>query len=347
MSSILYIIGALLIFGLIVISHELGHFLVGRACGIGVEEFSMGFGPKLLGFTGKTTQYSLRAIPLGGYCRFVGEDEENDRPDAMKNQNVWKRIFTVFAGPFMNFVLAYLAIIVFLMAVGFQFTAPYVAEVAPGMNAQAAGMMVGDVVTSLNGEEIPFSAEGASALRAAVQASDPAMPIQFTVRRGEETLTIPVAATKTDEGYMIGISMGAAAYRFTLWEALPEGIAMMKNIMVTMLDALKNLFFKGEGVEDTMGPVGVISFMSKEISQGFDMVLNLIVVISLNLGIMNLLPFPALDGGRLVFLLVEAVRGKPVKPEHEGWVHAAGFIALMGLVVVITYRDILRLITGG
>lgn len=346
MTTILYFILALLLFGLIVFTHELGHFLAARASGIGVEEFSLGFGPKLVGWQGKSTQYSLRLIPLGGYCRFYGEDEQSDREDAFNHQSVSKRILTVFSGPFMNFVLAYLAVLVYLMAVGYLFYAPLVADVTPGMNAEAAGIRAGDVVVEAEGEAIPFSEQGYERLVGLIQHADPAQPIDLVVERDGQRMKLAVAAQPVGESYQIGIVLGAAQYRYPLGEALGQSVVAIKNITQLMLESLGKLFTTGEGLDQTTGPVGLISVMTQTVQQGFDMVLNLIVVISLNLGLINLLPLPALDGGRLVFLLVEAVRRKPVKPEYEGWVHAAGFVLLLGLIVLITFKDISRLITG-
>lgn len=346
MSTILYVILALLLFGVIVFAHELGHFLSARACGIGVEEFALGFGPRLLGWRGRHCQYSLRLIPLGGYCKFYGEDEQSDREDAFNRQNVWKRILTVFSGPFMNFVLAYLAVVVYLMAVGAIFYAPLVADVTPGMGAAAAGMQAGDVVVEVEGQAIPFSEEGYGQMVARIQSCDPAQPIRMVVEREGERLDMQVSAQQVGDSYQIGILVGTVQYRYPLGQALGQSFVAIKNITQLMLDSLGKLFTTGEGMDQTTGPVGLISVMTESIQQGFSMVLNLIVVISLNLGLINLLPLPALDGGRLVFLLVEAVRRKPVKPEYEGWVHAAGFVLLMGLIVLITFRDIARLITG-
>lgn len=347
MGNLLYILLALVIFGVIVCSHELGHYLAARAVGIGVEEFSVGFGPKLFGWKRKGIAYSLRLIPLGGYCRFVGDDETDERPDAINNQSVWKRIVTVFSGPFMNFVLAYVVAFLFLTCAGVWYSVPQVTGLTQGLNAQSAGIEVGDVITSVNGEEIAFNGAGASDLRNAVQAAPADQPLEFGIARGDQTLTISIAPSDTAEGRQIGILMGAMNYRYPVGAAFTESFRWLGEILHLMVDSLKNLFTTGEGIEDTVGPVGLISVMSTEIQRGWETALTLTMIISLNLGLVNLLPIPALDGGRLVILLVEAVRRKPIKPEYEGWIHAAGFLLLIGVVVVVTYRDIVRLVTGG
>ena len=174
-------------------------------------------------------------------------------------------------------------------------------------------------------------------------------PIDFTVERDGERLTFSVApAAMTDEtgatAYMIGIVFPGRTYN--LGEALAEAPRLMVDFVKMMLDALKNLVFHGQGVNDMAGPVGIISVVSEVAREGFYMVLYILFIISLNLGLMNLLPLPALDGGRLVFLIVEAIRRKPVPPEKEGMVHGIGMLLLLGLIVVITWQDIARLIAG-
>jgi regulator of sigma E protease len=347
MSGILYFVVALMVFGLIVFAHELGHYLVARASGIRVLEFAVGFGPKLVKWRRKDIDYSLRLLPLGGYCKFEGEDESTGDPRAFTNAPVGKRFLTIFAGPAMTFVLAYLAVAVFLMAVGVSFALPVVHDITSGMPAENSGLMAGDVITAVDGEPIERSEAGAAKLVALIGESQPDEAVTLTVDRGGQTVAVSVAPQETSAGGKIGITLGAETRRYSPGEALAISGGRVYDITRLMVDSLKNLIFRGEGVEDAMGPVGIISFMTEEISRDFETVLNLIVIISLNVGLINLLPLPALDGGRLVFLLVEAVRRKPIKPEYEGWVHAAGFVLLLGLLVVLTYQDIMRKVTGG
>ncbi len=348
MSGILYLFVALLVFGLIIFVHELGHFLAARATGIRVLEFAMGFGPKLVGWRRKETDYSLRLLPLGGYCKFEGEDESSGDPRAFTNAPVWKRFLSIFAGPAMNFVLAYLTVAIFFLAIGFVHTFPIIQSVTPGMTAEAAGFLAGDRVTALNGQPIENSEAGAKRLSELIGAGRPENPVTLTVDRGGQKLDITVAPQLAEEGrYRIGIEL-AGSVSHSLGGSLIMAGRDIYEVTGLMLGALKGLIFRGEGFQDTMGPVGIVSFMTDEISQGnIATIVNLIMIISLNVGLINLLPLPALDGGRLVFLLIEAVRRKPIKPEYEGWVHAAGFFVLIGLILVFTYRDIVRLATGG
>lgn len=340
LNSILYILLAIVILGVIIVCHEFGHFIVGRLCGIGVVEFSVGFGPKILGWKHKGTQFSLRAIPLGGFCKFVGEDENNSAPDAMNNASVWKRILTVFAGPAMNFVLAFLTGIVVLCMFSTADVYPEIRQVVDASAAQEAGLLPGDEITAVNGEAIAHNASGTQALREAVQTGE---TIALTVSRGGETLSIDVSpkAIRAEDGaqaYQLGVTFATRNYGF--FEAIPASGKMMANVTEQLFTTLKNLIFHGTGADEMTGTVGTVVVISEVVQRDSSMIWDIIFLISLNLGIMNLLPIPALDGGRLVFLIVEAIRRKPVPPEKEGMVHLIGFALILILFVVLTWHDI-------
>ncbi len=347
--TIVYIIFSIVILGLIVLIHELGHFIAGRLCGIGVVEFSIGFGPKLFGWTRKDIMYSVRGIPFGGYCKFVGEDEENPRPDAMNAQPVWKRIVTVIAGPLMNVLLAYIVAVIALSSFALYTLLPVVDNVLPDMPAQAAGFEGGDVIVSVNGNKVSYDGLGTEAIRSAVQTSDHDQPVMFVVLRGGTEVTIPVVpmAVETQQEKADGTIAKGTAYQIGI-EFTPLQVTSptfyIKTATVGMLSSLKNIVFKGEGTENLSGPVGIISDMSAQVTQGPPTILQFVILISLSLGVMNLLPLPALDGGRLVFLVVEGIRRKPVPPEKEGFVHAIGFVLLFGLLIVVTVKDVWNII---
>ena len=352
MLRILYILIAICILGFIVTVHEFGHYIVGRLCGIGIVEFSVGFGPKLFGFKRKGIQYSLRAIPLGGFCSFVGEDENNSAPNAMNNQPVWKRFLTVAAGPAMNFVLAFVFCAILLSSFILAEYLPRIDYIYENTPAAECGLELGDVIVDINGTAISFDGEGMELARSVILEADPSLPVELTVQRDSGITVIPVQpAAIVDEAtgetaYQIGIAFGGRTYRFG--EALARSCGYMVEFTREMLLSLKDLVFHGTGVDEMMGPVGIISFVSDQVaSDAMYAVVNLIFVLSLNVGIMNLLPLPGLDGGRLIFLIIEAIRRKPLPPEKEGMVHGAGLMLLLALIVFITYQDIARLITGG
>lgn len=352
MLKLLYILIAVVMLGFIVTIHEFGHYLVGRLCGIGIVEFSVGFGPKIISFERKGILYSVRCIPLGGYCSFVGEDQDHSAPNAMNNQPVWKRFLTVLAGPAMNFVIAFIFGVILLTCYMTAENLPRISQVYPGTSASICGIEAGDIVTEVNGTPIPYSQEGILQIRSAILDDTALEDISITVDRHGETRSFSIVPQEvTDEAtgktvLQIGVAFGGRHFR--LGEALPQTFRFMWNFTGEMLGSLRDLVFKGQGIDQLSGPVGIISLASDYVySEKLYAVVYLIFLLSLDIGIMNLLPLPALDGGRLVFLIVEAVRRKPIPPEKEGMVHAAGMMLLLALIVFITYKDIYRLITGG
>lgn len=349
--QILYILLAILMLGFIVTVHEFGHYIVGRLCGIGILEFSVGFGPKLLGFKHKDIQYSLRLIPLGGYCAFLGEDGENPAPNAMNNQPVWKRFLTVAAGASMNFVLAFLFCAILLSSFITAEYQPRITHIYENTPAAECGLALGDVITEINGVAISYDGTGVETAQQIISAADENHLLTFGVLRDGEALEFSIQPerivdeTSGETRLQLGVAFGGRTYRFG--EALKRSAGYMVEFTGMMLESLKDLVFHGTGADDMMGPVGIISFVSDQISSDtLYTVVNLIFVLSLNVGIMNLLPLPGLDGGRLVFLIIEAIRRKPIPPEKEGMVHAAGLVLLLLLILFITYKDIIRLFTG-
>lgn len=346
MSTILYFIVALLLLALFIFVHELGHFLAARATGIGVKEFSLGFGPKLWGRLGKTgTQYALRIIPMGGYCAFYGEDgEESDREDAYRRQKVWKRMIATVAGPLMNVALAYVAMVILMLAVETILMVPMIYQVTSGSSAEAAGLQAGDVVVSVDGTEISYDTQGIDDLRALVQEAVP-QDLSLVVQRDGQLLTRQVTPQQAQDGsWLIGITLGESYYR-SLGAALTDGGRALSQVAVDIVGILGRILSTGEGVEDTTGVVGTVTLMAQTVQQGFVMVLYMVAVISLNLGIFNLLPLPALDGGHLLLQVIEVIRRKPMKPQHEIWIQSAGFLLIIGIFVLTTYQDIVRLIS--
>jgi len=299
-------------------------------------------GPKLFGWTRKGIQYSVRLLPVGGYCRFVGEDDDDPSPDAMNNRPVWRRFLTVLAGPVMNFVLA------FAIAIGIYCAIPMMKDVTPcvdtlseGLPAVESGLQTGDVVTHVNGEEIPYSAEGVAALQQAIQEND---AVELTVDRAGEALsfTLTPAASDEEEGRkLIGVTFTAEYARDTFPEAIRDAWGLTKRASTLMIDVLRNLIFKFQGAEDVTGAIGMVAVVSRELQTDFSLILDFMFVISLNLGIINLIPFPGLDGSRLLFLIIEGIRRKPIPAEKEGLVHMVGLVILLGLAAVLAVHDIM------
>ena len=347
--TVVNIIYAILMLVFIIIVHELGHYTAGRLCGVGIEEFSVGFGPVLLQRERKGILYSLRAVILGGYVRFLGEDGENDDPRAFNNQPVWKRFVTVLAGPAMNFVLAYVVAVVMLTGYGLYTdeVVPMVNGLVAGTPAVESGLQERDVIVAVDGEAISYDQEGYERLKELMAAHTQGEPLSLTVSRDGREIGIVTGLYQDGDGeWKMGIYMGNMRVRMGLGEALGYGGRMMVMLTRELLNALRRLVFHGEGVNEMAGTVGIVNEVSRTIGTGFDMALYWILLISANLGMVNLLPLPALDGGRLVFLIVEGIRRKPVPRDKEGLVHLAGLAMFFILFIVLTYHDILKIIAG-
>lgn len=343
----MYIIIGILLLGILIAVHEFGHFIAARATGIEVMEFAIGMGPKLFGWTSKKsgTKFSLRCIPLGGFCAFYGEDDVEgksvDDPRAYGKQNVWKRIITVAMGPLMNFVLAFVVAFSFFFFLGEMVNVPTVGSLMEGYPAAQAGLLPGDRIIAVNGTDM--SGADVYAVSAALAQGDTAAVT--VLREGtEHAFTIQPMWNEEESRYLIGIYFGQERVKLDFLNSLRAGWQNCVRAGTAVFDALGSLFTK-EGMEQVSGPVGAVAVVAQEVkANGVDAFLSLLMLISVNLGLMNLLPIPGLDGSRIVFHLIEAVRGKPIKPEHEAMVHLIGMVFLFGLMIFFTYKDILRLI---
>lgn len=353
MIRFIYILLALILLSLIVSIHEFGHYIVARLCGINIVEFSVGFGPKIFGWKRKGIQYSLRWIPLGGYCSFGDDEEDKPLPNAFNRAPVWKRFLTLIAGPGMNFLLAFVACIVLLSNFYYAELQPRITGIGIGTPAESAGLALGDVVTKINGADVSYDGAGVETVREIIRRDGLNAPLELTVNRDGEELLLYLTPEllsvdeATGQGTLqIGVNFGGRYYSFP--EAVRDSFGTMAQTTSALLDALKDLIFRGEGMEEMSGTVGTVVLMSDMMQDSqLQAAVYLTVFISLNLGVINLLPLPALDGGRLLLLLLEAIRRKPLPREKEGMVHAIGFLLLIGIFVFLTYHDIVRLITGG
>ena len=349
--TILSILLAIALLGILITVHEFGHFMAARLTGIAVKEYSVGLGPKLIQWQSRKheTLFTLRPIPMGGYCMFYGDetDQQNaDDPRAFDKAAVWKRMLTVFCGPLMNFVLAFAVAIGLMAGYAMMPAQPVFDLVEAGMPAQAAGIQPGDTLLAVDGA--PVSIGDAGALTAAIAALPEGGQLTLTLQRGAETLTVPLTpAYDAAEGRArIGVTIRSAA-PLPAGMVIPAAWQSCLNASTAILDSLGKLVTTGEGMEDTAGPVGVVQIIAEQTrTGGLEIFLSLAVIISINLGLVNLLPIPGLDGSRLVFMLVEAIRRKPISRKVENAVHLAGYALLLGLMLLFTFRDVGRIIGG-
>jgi len=346
LGSLLYWILAILTFSLVVIVHELGHFGAARLTGTGVMEFAIGFGPKLWARKAKSgVLYSLRALPFGGYCRFVSEDEPGceDREDSYYRQAVWRRALISVAGPLMNVLMAVALIFLIYCAVGLPGVEPVIGGLMPGLPAEQAGFQAGDRIVSVNGVAVETAAEVSQGITAAGDTD-----IAFGIRRGAEEITLRAQPRWVEaEGRgMIGIEYKIVRFRLGLWESFKNSWIVTGNMATEIFRVLRNLIFKGEGIGELSGPIGTVVIIKEQTQQGGLLnYMQLAAIISVNLGLFNMLPVPGLDGSKLIFLAIEKVRGKRMNPNKEGAVLLIGFALMVCLMALAMYQDIVRLLT--
>lgn len=334
------------VFGVLIFIHELGHFLAARRAGVRVHEFALGFGPRLLGWRRGHTQYSVRALPLGGFVRMAGmhpgEEDLAEVPPAERflHKPVGARAAIIFAGPAMNLALAALLFTILFGWVGVPEFRLVVAEVLPGSPAEQAGLRPGDRLLAVDGDPLAEWPE----LVQRVQSS-PGRPLRLTVERAGQRLELTVTPRphpSDPRRGVIGVRPEIVQVRRPALAAVRDGLAWTARVTVGFVDALVRLA-RGQGGSEVIGPVGIGQQLGEAAQAGWAQLLFFAAVLSANLALVNLLPIPALDGSRLLFLAVEAVRGRPLDPEKEHVIHLIGFALLLLLGIVITYRDILRL----
>lgn len=343
----LQIILAIVAFGLLVIVHEFGHFISAKRGGVQVNEFWIGMGPTLLKKEHNGTLYCLKALPFGGACVMEGEDSESDNDHAFGKASLPRRMLIVAAGALMNFLVGFLIVLAVIQPNGPNggYIVSTLDSVDPASTAAAeGGLQAGDEVLEVDGYNILLRSDFEMALSRGADTT-----YEIVVRRDCEKVTLPaVVLEATIEGEdgrkMIGLTFAEQ----------PDSIGMHINMAVrTSLNYARlvwvslGMLVSGQvGVDQLSGPVGVASVMATTASYSIAAFLQLVAFISINLGVMNLLPLPALDGGRLVFLIIEGIRRKPVPAKYEGYIHAAGLMLLLALMVYVTGQDILRIVSG-
>ena len=331
---------ALIIFSAIVIFHELGHFLLAKWNGIEVIEFSLGMGPRLLSHVWGDTRYSLKLLPIGGSCQMVGEEEASDSAGAFGNKSVWARIAVVAAGPVFNFILAWVLALIIVGSVGYDNT---MVDIIPDSAAAEAGMEDGDQIISINGSRTWLYRE--VSLYSSLHQGQTATVV---FERNGEKQTVVLTPKQSDTGaYLYGFSRTVQREKGGALETVGYSCAEIRYWLKATVESLKMLIGGQVGLEEMSGPVGIVStigdtYKESRVDGWYYVTMNMIMIaifLSVNLGVMNLLPIPALDGGRLVFLILEAIRGKAIPQEKESMVHFTGFVLLMGLMAVILFSD--------
>lgn len=369
-----------LIFLILISLHEFGHFIMAKSIGVPVLEFSVGMGPAIFKKQKGETLYSLRAFPVGGYCRLEGEDEASDSSKGFSNQKIWKRFLVLCAGAVFNLILGFL-IFIAIVGIGKEYNSNIVSEVDERAYVSESGLMSGDKIISINGKRVSFYedislytsefSEGEDfsieVLRNGEKltfSSKPSVNIT-TYTYGEDYIEITdeinsvketnkledqqippeyMGETATITRYIIGFV--PKREEVTIFNIIPQAwnysLFVTKNVYMAIFD----LFTGRSGLDNVSGPVGVVKVVHDAVNSGVNSVINVLFImamLTINLGIFNLLPIPALDGGKIFFLLIELVRGKPVPPEKEGAVHTIGLILLLVLAVVIFFNDIMNI----
>lgn len=364
------IIVAILIFTVIIVIHELGHFLLAKKNGVSVTEFSIGMGPRIItiakgekGFIWKVllsqkgfeslegcenfTKYSIKLLPIGGSCMMLGEDELIEDENAFNRKSVWARISVIFAGPFFNFALAFVLAIVILSIAGHD--APKISSLEPGYPMEEAGFEVGDEITEINDYNIDVAREISVYFQFHRLTEE---PVEIQYKRDGEKQSAVINPIKNEDGlYRLGFSYNAPKEKLSPIGVIKYSFIEVKYWIKVTVESLGQLIAGKVSKDEIAGPVGIVNIVGGAIEQSksygamttFLSILNMCIILSANLGVMNLLPIPALDGGRLVFLFLEVLRGKPIDQEKEGMVHLVGMIALLVLMAFVMYNDITRL----
>ena len=349
-----YIIAAIFIFGVLIAVHELGHFLAAKACGVRVNEFSIGMGPALFHRQKGETEYAIRILPIGGYCTMDGEDEESDDPRSLTKQSLWKKLLIFAAGALMNFLAGFLLILILYSGTS-TFSTTQVAGFAPEFDQEASSLQAGDVLWSINGERVYLFSD---------------IDLLLNLGGGQEAELVVVRdGEKVDLGkvslpYQTYTGTNGQAYNGYGIYVVGEESSVLRVVKYSWLNAvdfvrlvrlsLQMLLTGGASIQDLSGPVGIVSTItqvgkeSETVAIAVQNIIYFAALIAVNLAVMNLLPLPALDGGKIFFLLLDAVTlalfKRKIPDKYENYVHTAGFLLLMGLMLVVTFTDISKLI---
>lgn len=326
----------ILLFSVMVIPHEFGHFAAAKLSGIKVNEFSVGMGPKIFQKQGKETKYSIRIFPIGGFCAMEGEDEESDNPRAFNNVSTLKKIFVLSSGAIMNILVALLLMIITIEIIGTPTNV--IGSIEKNSPAEMAGLRAGDRIVELDNKEINSWEKFVQEMR-----TKESEQIEIGVERKENYKKFIINPIYKDGRQVIGVTSKPA---HNLFKSIIYGSKSTWQINSAMYSGLyKMVTGKVNFKKNVAGPIGIISLVGKTSKEGFISFIYLAVIISINLAVINMLPFPALDGGRILFTLIRKITGNAISDEMEGKIHLAGFAILIALLIFVTWNDILRLIS--
>jgi len=341
MNTILTILAAIIIFAILIFVHEFGHFIAAKLSDIKVHEFAIGMGPKLFSLAKGETKYSLRLLPIGGYCALEGENSQSTDSRAFINKHPLKRLIVLVSGAFMNILLGFVLLIIVTSTMP-QIPTTQISHVDKNSAAYLSGIIEGDIITKVNSVSTPIY----KSLR--FELSDTkGNETEFTLIRNGEKIKLNVTPEFKDGTYIFGITFAQMDNSIftTLKQSFHETVFYSRVIIETFFDLLRGRL----GVEQMSGPIGIVSEIGGAVEEaaqtgyvGFMNLILLAVLLTVNLGVFNLLPIPALDGGRILFVLIELIRRKPLPPEKEGLVHTIGLIALLLVSVFIAYLDITK-----
>lgn len=350
--NILLIIIAILLFGLIIFIHEFGHFFTAKMSGVKVNEFALGMGPQLIKFKKGETLYSLRLFPIGGFCQMEGEDEASNDEGSFSNKPVYKRMIIVTAGAIMNIILGFVIMIIILCQQEY-YPSNTIDKFADNAVSSNYGLQAGDEILSINEYKVMTDKDLSFAL-----SMDKDHIVDMVVSRNGNKIyleNVKFGTKQLDDGTQIlALDFYVKPIPRTFLSVITQSFKSTISMVRIVFASLRGLIVGQFGFNELAGPIGAASAIGEAASAGLEInfvqainnILTMMVVITVNLGIFNLLPLPALDGGRFVFLIIEAIRRKPIDQKYEGWVHAAGFAILLIFMAIVTISDILRLTTG-
>ncbi|MBR2208069.1 MAG: RIP metalloprotease RseP [Synergistaceae bacterium] len=341
------LIAFIIVIAVCVIVHEYGHYITAKILGVQVHEFAFGMGPAILQHRNKKTKmlWSWRLFPIGGFCRLAGMNEEEEGESVIsgkgfEEQAAWKRFLILLNGSLFNILLAVLLMAAFLYGHGvLDMDSTKIGEIMSGFPAEIAGLKAGDEVLSVNGEKVSKWREMSEKVRVESLKNE---NVTLEVKRGNENLTLNIKIPMNEEygRPMLGVSPSHARYGF--FKAIKSSLGYTYRMTLMMMRGFYELIMRRQEA-DVTGPVGIASMSGKAMREGFWDFLTFIAIIALNLGILNLFPIPALDGGRILFVLLEMILRRRLPEKVENWIHTAGFAILISLMILITCKDVYNL----